>query len=369
MLECVWRGGPTRTLECRCPSGVQLYQCHAPDVESAECALMADGQVRAQAVRDSGAATCLHCPHRIAPVVLPRKQIERNGTKSLAEQLWEQHRAKRALRERTGRVAVVLDCDHNGFGDATVAAWLAEGHKDREDTVLLHATGERAQYLRMLGQSPLEHVTANQQGLMVTFAADKGFHGNPPRMHAWCATYGLEPIFARPPYVPPPDAFPDVSPDVLLFPESEHTNREWPPVYWHQLAEELRGCGLSVVVAGKRNSNLPATSFTMLAPVVRRSRLVVANDSGPAHMAGTLGVPTIAILGPTTDGVFAHMPEVRCVAAERRIVQCVGCWFNWGYDKDHCLQGCTALSNVLPELVLGLARSILEEVAGGAVNR
>ena len=42
------------------------------------------------------------------------------------------------------------------------------------------------------------------------------------------------------------------------------------------------------------------TTFLQLAALCRRSRLLVAGDTGPLHLAVALGTPTVAILGPTS---------------------------------------------------------------------
>ena len=34
--------------------------------------------------------------------------------------------------------------------------------------------------------------------------------------------------------------------------------------------------------------------------VLRRARLVIANDSGPLHIAAALGIPTLGLFGPTS---------------------------------------------------------------------
>ena len=50
---------------------------------------------------------------------------------------------------------------------------------------------------------------------------------------------------------------------------------------------------------------------------MKRAALVVGNDSFPAHLAGTVGVPTLALMGPTLPTVFAHTPDVECLASGR----------------------------------------------------
>ena len=45
------------------------------------------------------------------------------------------------------------------------------------------------------------------------------------------------------------------------------------------------------------------------------ARLVVCNDSGPMHIAATIGVPTVALLGPNDPSRFGCGGEhVHCIA-------------------------------------------------------
>jgi ADP-heptose:LPS heptosyltransferase len=52
-----------------------------------------------------------------------------------------------------------------------------------------------------------------------------------------------------------------------------------------------------------RRSSLP-----QLIELLRRADLVIANDSGPLHMAAALGRPTLALFGPTSPDRFGAFP-------------------------------------------------------------
>src|SRR5262249_31757295 len=43
----------------------------------------------------------------------------------------------------------------------------------------------------------------------------------------------------------------------------------------------------------------PPTDLDELAAVLRRTTLLVANDTGPLHLAAALGTPTLGLYGPT----------------------------------------------------------------------
>ncbi len=50
---------------------------------------------------------------------------------------------------------------------------------------------------------------------------------------------------------------------------------------------------------------LKGLSLLELASVIERARFFVGNDSGTSHMAAALGVPTVAIFGPTDPTIWS----------------------------------------------------------------
>ena len=59
----------------------------------------------------------------------------------------------------------------------------------------------------------------------------------------------------------------------------------------------------------------PATYVDLLNQIVSGS-VFVGNDSGPAHLAGIIGVPTIALFGASPDRWKPIGPEVRIIHGE-----------------------------------------------------
>jgi len=54
-------------------------------------------------------------------------------------------------------------------------------------------------------------------------------------------------------------------------------------------------------------------SISQLAYLLKKSRLVVANDSGPLHLAVAVGVPTISLFGPETPVIYGPRGEIHTV--------------------------------------------------------
>jgi heptosyltransferase-2 len=65
------------------------------------------------------------------------------------------------------------------------------------------------------------------------------------------------------------------------------------------------------------------TSLETLMGVISESTLVLTNDSGPMHIAAALGVPTVAVFGPTED--FTTGPYGRRTRIVREPVDCSPC--------------------------------------------
>lgn len=105
---------------------------------------------------------------------------------------------------------------------------------------------------------------------------------------------------------------------VLIHPGSGAERKNWPRERFVELARRLaeRGRTVSVVVGEveiERWGPAGVETFAASAKVVRPASLVelatlcasadvvVANDSGPAHLSAALGTPTVSLFGPTSD--------------------------------------------------------------------
>ena len=60
-----------------------------------------------------------------------------------------------------------------------------------------------------------------------------------------------------------------------------------------------------------RNLDLP-----LVAALISTSELFVGNDSGITHMAAALGIPTVAVFGPTDPAVWAPRGQPVCIVGE-----------------------------------------------------
>ncbi len=107
------------------------------------------------------------------------------------------------------------------------------------------------------------------------------------------------------------------SPYAVISPAASKDERNWLPERYAKVAEHLHAKGLQVILCGSpadrekklaesiiQNAGSPIlnlvgqTSLKELAAVLKGAALVIAPDSGPAHIATTQGVPVV--------GLYAH---------------------------------------------------------------
>ncbi|KKK70429.1 hypothetical protein LCGC14_2924060, partial [marine sediment metagenome] len=156
-------------------------------------------------------------------------------------------------------------------------------------------------------------------------------------------------------------------PIIVIAPHAHAPLRTWPMHHMVELAwifKELKACVL--IIGGpdlKAIETFPGLKFNgpnpdATAAIMSAADLVIANDSGMAHMGAFIKRPTIAICGPT-DGrvVFEGYGSVDWMQSER---ECQGClWYQQNGYKPWCNHGCEALHDIKPSAVIDKAREIL----------
>jgi heptosyltransferase I len=102
---------------------------------------------------------------------------------------------------------------------------------------------------------------------------------------------------------------------VLLNPGAGWGAKQWPPERYGRLAQCLAETGLTPLVnvgpgeeelvrevkaAGGGTARPVDGSLAELLALTRRAKLFVGGDTGPMHLAAALGIPVVAIFGPTS---------------------------------------------------------------------
>jgi lipopolysaccharide heptosyltransferase I len=140
----------------------------------------------------------------------------------------------------------------------------------------------------------------------------------------------------------------DDAPFAVLLPGTNWATKRWPVEHFASLVAPLRErFGLRSVVAGAPADRelasritgsidlTGATTLPQLVALLRRASVVVANDSGPMHIASALGRPLVTPYGPTSPirtGPYGRMDTV-----VRLDIVCSPC-FSRTCSHQSCLQ-------------------------------
>jgi hypothetical protein len=260
-----------------------------------------------------------------------------------------------------------------GFGDLLLTAWL------RPDATFL-CDGGKAELASLFG---LRCSLEAAEGSRVVPMGHKydGYikteltitRGNPHRAIVWGRDLGsetpLQPLFTghdKPEFQEGRASglsFKGDKKSCIMFPLAEFHCRRWPNSSFVRTSWDLQRLGWAVgtmIPSQKHAQKAPdmpfywwGHSWAFVCGVLSTADCIVANDSGPAHLGAALGVPTVALTGPTR-GVFQYSPSVLEMHADSNQASCVGCYF--AYDKGYralCDEGCGALSAVGHSRVAG----------------
>ncbi len=195
------------------------------------------------------------------------------------------------------------------------------------------------------------------------------------------AARGVPPDLGPPRLAIPPNAedrarrsiaaagLPGGAPLALLAPGAAFgPTKRWPASRFAALADILADRGvLSGIVVGpgeerlgedisRRARHRPVVLGADLDPVelaalLRYARVVVANDSGPMHLAAAVGTPVVAFFGPTDPGRTAPMGAPALILD--RYLFCSPCF------KRHCPYAHECMEEITPEKAVEAVESLM----------
>lgn len=132
---------------------------------------------------------------------------------------------------------------------------------------------------------------------------------------------------------------------VALAPGASRATKRWPPSHWRTLASLLKQRGVPVVAVGAEAERpllcgdglIEAYGLPLraVAALLRRARVVVANDSGLMHLATTARRPVVALFGPTAPSLGFFPYRAAATVLERTL----GCRPCSVFGSDHCPLG------------------------------
>lgn len=168
---------------------------------------------------------------------------------------------------------------------------------------------------------------------------------------------------------PPPDRSP--APDaVVVHPGAASGSRRWPAERYAAVARRLAETGARVVLTGspgevplaelvRERAGLPAaavlagrTDLVGLAAVAAEARLVIAGDTGMAHLASAYGTPSVLLFGPTPPATWGPPPGPHVVL-----------WHGDGVGDPHAATPDPALLRIGVEEVIDAAARALRQPA------
>ena len=109
----------------------------------------------------------------------------------------------------------------------------------------------------------------------------------------------------------------------IIAPGASMPHRRWPIEYWRRLIESLEESGMNIILLSGRGdaeiaeslysftdqSTILVAGITTLVEsiaLIAHANLFLGNDSGPAHIAGALGIPTLTLFVANKDGNSDH---------------------------------------------------------------
>jgi lipopolysaccharide heptosyltransferase I len=148
---------------------------------------------------------------------------------------------------------------------------------------------------------------------------------------------------------------------VVLVPGTTWPSKNWPTDFFARVAATLFRdfrivmCGgsaelkLGMEIQAKSGvaiiNAIARTSVLEMAAIIERAAVVVTGDTGPLHIAAALGIPTVAIFGPTDPALHAPLGQQNAIVCNR--LACSFC------HKTNCAQGnAKCMSSILPEEVV-----------------
>jgi len=167
----------------------------------------------------------------------------------------------------------------------------------------------------------------------------------------------------------------------VVVPGARWPNKRWSPASFAAVAAGLRDVeSLEPVIAGDASDQEAAeavralipggapqlagrTGLMELAALLKLARVVIANDSGPAHLAAAVGAPVLALFGPTHEA-FGFAPRGERIRVISRALDCRPCTVHGGRRCSRRRRAC--LDDIAPAAVLAAARELLAEPAGAS---
>ena len=158
--------------------------------------------------------------------------------------------------------------------------WESQARWLYGERVAVRSTSVIAQACELLGAGVGERLSPGQVVLPMDSAAEEWFARRFPELREFC----------------------------LIAPGAGWGAKQWPVERFRELAVRLKAAGYRVLVSASSagderaaaiGAEVVVSNLRELVALTRRAALVVGGDTGPVHLAAALGVPVVALFGPT----------------------------------------------------------------------
>jgi heptosyltransferase I len=167
-------------------------------------------------------------------------------------------------------------------------------------------------------------------------------------------------------------------PFVAMSPTARWRTKRWPIERFAKVADQLQDSGMPAVLVGahgditeierlrslmKKPCISVAGEITLkqLAGLLKRARVLITNDSGPMHLAVSVGTPVVSLFGPTDPvrtGPYPRdlnqQPLMNTII--RKPVECSPCLRRWCQVGDHRCMMQIEVEEVLESVKKALSR-------------
>jgi heptosyltransferase II len=162
---------------------------------------------------------------------------------------------------------------------------------------------------------------------------------------------------------------------VCIAPGSKWYTKRWLPEYYKILSYKFISSGLPVILIGGNEDGNVCNFITIgtnhiintcgklslqeTALLIKKSVLLISNDSAPVHLAGAVNTPVIDIYGPTTPEIGFYPISDKYLSIQIEELNCRPCGIHGG---NKCPVGSfDCMKNILPDYVFEKAISIINE--------
>jgi len=163
---------------------------------------------------------------------------------------------------------------------------------------------------------------------------------------------------------------------VAVAPGSVWPTKRWPASYWGKLIDMFQQSGLKTVIIGagqdrfllpeihdeiriKAPEALGRFTLRQSAELIRRSRLLISNDSAPTHLGVAVRRPVLTIFGSTVPDFGFYPPGPHDRIAQYEGLYCRPCT---NHGKFKCpLKHFKCMNDLLPEKIFKIAMEMLDE--------